>query len=94
MELSLPDLPYGSLMGVLYAEAAAAFEELTLSDRDDQLVAVAVANLGNHDPGPHVHHALGLLAGAEATVELTEQECDTDTDRGADQAAEESATGP
>jgi Asp-tRNA(Asn)/Glu-tRNA(Gln) amidotransferase A subunit family amidase len=38
VELSLPDLPYGSLMGVLYAEAAAAFEELTLSDRDDQLV--------------------------------------------------------
>ncbi len=38
VELRLPDLPYGSLMGVLYAEAAAAFEELTLSDRDDQLV--------------------------------------------------------
>ncbi len=38
VELSLPDLPYGSLMGVLYAEAAAAFEELTLTDRDDQLV--------------------------------------------------------
>jgi Asp-tRNA(Asn)/Glu-tRNA(Gln) amidotransferase A subunit family amidase len=38
VELGLPDLPYGSLMGVLYAEAAAAFEELTLSDRDDELV--------------------------------------------------------
>ncbi len=38
VELSLPDLPYGSLMGVVYAEAAAAFEELTLSDRDDELV--------------------------------------------------------
>ena len=38
VELRLPDLPYGSLMGVLYAEAAAAFEELTLSDRDDLLV--------------------------------------------------------
>ena len=37
VELSLPDLPYGSLMGVLYAEAAAAFEELTLTDRDDEL---------------------------------------------------------
>jgi Asp-tRNA(Asn)/Glu-tRNA(Gln) amidotransferase A subunit family amidase len=37
VEVSLPDLPYGSLMGVLYAEAAAAFEELTLSDRDDEL---------------------------------------------------------
>ena len=38
VELKLPDLPYGSLMAVLYAEAAAAFEELTLSDRDDLLV--------------------------------------------------------
>ncbi len=37
-ELTLPDLPYGSLMSVLFAEAAAAFEELTLSDRDDELV--------------------------------------------------------
>ena len=37
VELRLPDLPYASLMGVLYAEAAAAFEELTLSDRDDEL---------------------------------------------------------
>ena len=37
MSCSLPDLPYASLMGVLYAEAAAAFEELTLTDRDDEL---------------------------------------------------------
>ncbi len=36
-EATLPDLPYGSLMNVLYAEAAAAFEDLTLSDRDDTL---------------------------------------------------------
>jgi Asp-tRNA(Asn)/Glu-tRNA(Gln) amidotransferase A subunit family amidase len=37
VEVSLPDLPYGSLMNILYAEAAAAFEELTLSDLDDTL---------------------------------------------------------
>ena len=37
VEFSLPDLPYGSLMNLLYAEAAAAFEELTLSDVDDTL---------------------------------------------------------
>ncbi len=37
VEVSLPDLPYGSLMNLLYAEAAAAFEELTLSDADDTL---------------------------------------------------------
>jgi Asp-tRNA(Asn)/Glu-tRNA(Gln) amidotransferase A subunit family amidase len=37
-EVRLPDLPYASLMAILFAEAAAAFEDLTLSDRDDQLV--------------------------------------------------------
>lgn len=36
-EVSLPDLPYGALMNVLYAEAAAAFEQLTLTDTDDTL---------------------------------------------------------
>ena len=37
VEVSLPDLPYGSLMNVLYAEGAAAFEELTLDGHDDTL---------------------------------------------------------
>ena len=37
VEVSLPDLPYDSLMNVVFAEAAAAFEELTLSGRDDML---------------------------------------------------------
>ena len=36
-EVSLPDLPYGALMNIVYAEAAAAFEELTLDDVDDTL---------------------------------------------------------
>jgi Asp-tRNA(Asn)/Glu-tRNA(Gln) amidotransferase A subunit family amidase len=35
--LERPDLPYGSLMSVLTAEAAASFEEMTLSDADDTL---------------------------------------------------------
>ena len=35
--LDRPELPYGSLMSLLAAEAAASFEELTLSDRDDEL---------------------------------------------------------
>ena len=35
----LPDWPYSSLMPVLFAEAAAAFEELTLSGADDTLKA-------------------------------------------------------
>ncbi len=36
-EVSLPDWPYGSLNTILFAEAAAAFEELTLSHGVDQL---------------------------------------------------------
>ena len=36
-EVSLPDWPYSSLMPVLFSEAAAAFEELTLSGADDTL---------------------------------------------------------
>jgi Asp-tRNA(Asn)/Glu-tRNA(Gln) amidotransferase A subunit family amidase len=35
--LTRRELPYSSLLGLLHAEAAAAFEELTLSDRDDLL---------------------------------------------------------
>lgn len=37
VEVKLPDLPYGALINILYAEAAAACEELTLSDLDDTL---------------------------------------------------------
>jgi Asp-tRNA(Asn)/Glu-tRNA(Gln) amidotransferase A subunit family amidase len=37
VEVSLPALPYETLMNVVYAEAAAAFEDLTLSDVDDTL---------------------------------------------------------
>ena len=35
--LERPDLPYDALMSILFAEAAASFEDLTLSDRDDDL---------------------------------------------------------
>jgi Asp-tRNA(Asn)/Glu-tRNA(Gln) amidotransferase A subunit family amidase len=38
VESRLPDLPIGSLMPILFSEAAAAFEELTLTGRDDELV--------------------------------------------------------
>jgi Asp-tRNA(Asn)/Glu-tRNA(Gln) amidotransferase A subunit family amidase len=37
VRLELPDWPYETLLTILAAEAAAAFEELTLSDRDDEL---------------------------------------------------------
>jgi Asp-tRNA(Asn)/Glu-tRNA(Gln) amidotransferase A subunit family amidase len=39
VEVSLPDWPYDSLNLILFAEAAAAFEELTLSHRVDELKA-------------------------------------------------------
>ncbi len=39
VEVQLPDWPYDSLQLILFAEAAAAFEELTLSHRVDQLKA-------------------------------------------------------
>ncbi len=39
VEVSIPDWPYDSLNLILFAEAAAAFEELTLSHRVDELAA-------------------------------------------------------
>jgi Asp-tRNA(Asn)/Glu-tRNA(Gln) amidotransferase A subunit family amidase len=39
VEVSIPDWPYDSLQVILFAEAAAAFEELTLSHQVDQLKA-------------------------------------------------------
>lgn len=36
--LEFPEFPYGELITILNVEAAAAFEELTLSNRDDELV--------------------------------------------------------
>ncbi len=37
-EISLPDLPYPTLLSTVEVEAAAAFEGLTLSGRDDELI--------------------------------------------------------
>jgi Asp-tRNA(Asn)/Glu-tRNA(Gln) amidotransferase A subunit family amidase len=39
VEVTLPDWPYSSLMVILFAEAAAAFEDLTLSHQVDQMKA-------------------------------------------------------
>lgn len=36
-QVQLPNLPYGSLVAILQAEAAAAFEDLTLDDLDDTI---------------------------------------------------------
>ncbi|HZZ83995.1 MAG TPA: amidase [Anaeromyxobacteraceae bacterium] len=43
VEVKLPDLPWDALLPTLLAESAAAFEDLTLSHRDDEL-AVQVAD--------------------------------------------------
>ena len=37
VQVTLPDWPYSSLMPILFSEAAAAFEDLTLSNKDDSL---------------------------------------------------------
>ena len=37
VEVSLPDWPYGNLLHLLLSEAAASFEEFTLTGKDDQL---------------------------------------------------------
>ena len=37
VEVALPELPYNSLLPILFAESAAAFEDLTLSNADDLL---------------------------------------------------------
>jgi Asp-tRNA(Asn)/Glu-tRNA(Gln) amidotransferase A subunit family amidase len=37
IEIDLPDWPYDSLLTILLAEAASAFEQLTLTNRDDEL---------------------------------------------------------
>lgn len=37
VEIDLPDLPYDSLLTILFAEAAASFEELTRTGKDDLL---------------------------------------------------------
>jgi Asp-tRNA(Asn)/Glu-tRNA(Gln) amidotransferase A subunit family amidase len=36
-EVTLPDWPYGSMHAILFAEAAAAFEDMTIGHREDQL---------------------------------------------------------
>ena len=50
VEVSLPDWPYGSLNTILFAEAAAAFEELTLSHGLDQLKMQVPGRVAEHVP--------------------------------------------
>lgn len=57
-EISLPDLPYGSLVTLLEVEAAAAFEELTLSNRDDLMVWQEPRSWPNTFRAAHFHSAV------------------------------------
>jgi Asp-tRNA(Asn)/Glu-tRNA(Gln) amidotransferase A subunit family amidase len=59
VEVELPDLPYGTLLAILSVEAAAAFEELTISDRDDEL-----RQQGNSD-WPNTFRTAHLISGVE-----------------------------
>jgi hypothetical protein len=45
----LPDLPYGALMNILYAEAAASFEDLTLSEPRRHADLAGRRRLAEHD---------------------------------------------
>jgi Asp-tRNA(Asn)/Glu-tRNA(Gln) amidotransferase A subunit family amidase len=59
VELELPDLPYGTLLGILSVEAAASFEELTASNRDDEL-----RGQGDSD-WPNAFRMAHLISGVE-----------------------------
>jgi len=59
VEVSLPDWPYGSLDLNLFAEGAAAFEELTLSHAADQL------KMQTHDSWPNLFRQARFLSAVD-----------------------------
>ncbi len=59
VEVSLPDLPYGALMNVVYAEAAAAFADLTLTGLDDTLTRQ------DDDAWPNIFRKARLLSAVD-----------------------------
>jgi Asp-tRNA(Asn)/Glu-tRNA(Gln) amidotransferase A subunit family amidase len=59
MELSLPDWPYDSLNLILFAEGAAAFEELTLTHGVDQL------KIQTHDAWPNLFRQARFLSAVD-----------------------------
>jgi len=60
-EIKLPDMPYGTLITTLEVEAAAAFEELTLSDRDDLMRWQEDRAWPNTFRAAHFHSAVEAL---------------------------------
>ncbi|HXY25549.1 MAG TPA: amidase [Candidatus Acidoferrum sp.] len=59
VEVFLPDWPYGTLNLNLFAEGAAAFEELTLSHADDQL------KMQTHDSWPNLFRQARFLSAVD-----------------------------
>lgn len=60
-EITLPDLPYGSLVTLLEVEGAAAFEELTLSNRDDMMTWQEPRSWPNTFRSAHLHSAVEAM---------------------------------
>lgn len=60
-EVTLPDLPYGSLITLLEVEGAAAFEELTLSNRDDLMKWQEPRSWPNTFRSAHLHSAVEAM---------------------------------
>ncbi len=60
-EIILPDLPYGSLITLLEAEGAAAFEELTLSGKDDMMAWQEPRAWPNTFRSAHLHSAVEAM---------------------------------
>ncbi len=60
-EITLPDLPYGSLVTLLEVEGAAAFEEMTLSNRDDMMTWQEPRAWPNTFRSAHLHSAVEAM---------------------------------
>lgn len=60
-KISLPDLPYDSLETILNVEAAAAFEELTLDGRDDDLPLQGDVSWSNEFRKAHLISAVDMV---------------------------------
>ena len=67
--VELPDWPYGSLNTILFAESAAAFEELTLSHGLDAAQGAGSRRLAEHLPPVALPLGGGLRAGGPAAAE-------------------------
>ena len=69
VEVTLPDWPYGSLNLILFAEAAAAFEELTLSGGVDQLEGAGTRRVAQRLPPGAIPVRGGFRAGGPAAAQ-------------------------